>query len=36
VKEGCDWEKLAPEPQTQLPVPVPVQPEEPTQVGAKL
>jgi DNA topoisomerase I len=36
VKEGCDWEKLAPEPQTQLPVPVPVQPEEPTPVGAKL
>jgi DNA topoisomerase-1 len=34
VKEGCDWEKLAPEPPTQLPVPV--QPEEPTPVGAKL
>jgi DNA topoisomerase-1 len=35
VKEGCDWEKLAPEPQTQMPVPVAVQPEEPTPVGAK-
>jgi DNA topoisomerase-1 len=33
VKEGCDWEKLAPEPQPQMPVPVPA--EEPTPVGAK-
>src|SRR5271155_2702336 len=35
VKEGCDWEKLAPEPQTQLPAPVLVPAEEPTPVGAK-
>jgi len=33
VKEGCDWEKLAPEPQTPVPVSVPA--EEPTPVGAK-
>jgi DNA topoisomerase-1 len=32
LKEGCDWEKLAPEPQTVQPQ---VQPEEPTPVGAK-
>jgi DNA topoisomerase-1 len=32
LKEGCDWEKLAPESQTAQPQ---VQPEEPTPVGAK-
>ena len=32
LKEGCDWEKLAPEPQTAQPQ---VQSEEPTPVGAK-
>ncbi|HEY2820675.1 MAG TPA: type I DNA topoisomerase [Candidatus Acidoferrum sp.] len=32
LKEGCDWEQLAPEPQTAA-VPAPV--EEPTPVGAK-
>jgi len=30
LKEGCDWEQLAPEPQSQT------QPEEATPVGAKL
>ncbi len=33
LKEGCDWEQLAPEPQ---PAAVPVPVEEPTPVGAKL
>jgi DNA topoisomerase-1 len=33
IKEGCDWEQLAPEPQTAA-APAPV--EEPTPVGAKL
>jgi DNA topoisomerase-1 len=33
LKEGCDWEQLAPEPQPSV-VPAPV--EEPTPVGAKL
>jgi hypothetical protein len=32
LKEGCDWEQLAPEPQSPS-VPAPV--EEPTPVGAK-
>jgi ssDNA-binding Zn-finger/Zn-ribbon topoisomerase 1 len=31
LKEGCDWEKLAPEPEPQPQV----QPEEPAPVGAK-
>jgi hypothetical protein len=34
LKEGCDWEKLAPEPQTQQQPQV--QPEEAAPVGAKL
>jgi DNA topoisomerase-1 len=35
LKEGCDWEKLAPEPETAHPTQAQVQPEEPTPVGAK-
>jgi DNA topoisomerase-1 len=34
IKEGCDWEQLAPEPQPAA-VPAPVHVEEPTPVGAK-
>jgi DNA topoisomerase I len=35
LAEGCDWEKLAPEPQTQQTQAQPAQHEEPTPVGAK-
>jgi DNA topoisomerase I len=35
IKEGCDWERLAPEPPTQAPTAPAAQTEEPTPVGAK-
>jgi DNA topoisomerase I len=36
IKEGCDWEKLAPEPASAPPQTQPAPTEEPTPVGAKL
>jgi DNA topoisomerase-1 len=36
IKEGCDWEQLAPEPQPEKPAAMPPPVEEPTPVGAKL
>ncbi len=35
LKEGCDWEQLAPEPQPEKPAAIPPPVEEPTPVGAK-
>ncbi len=35
IKEGCDWEQLAPEPQPERPAAAPPPAEEPTPVGAK-